>query len=190
MKHLGTLPGGSYSEGHKINSSGQIAGSSWIFPDSGNPTIHTFLYNHGVMKDLGTVGGSQSIPSAINATGQITGESLNAGDTANHAFISNGGTMADLNDLIPSEPGWELNWGVAINDNGQIVGYGVVNGQTHAFLLTPRKTTVGQPIQPGASRVFNASKRVATPSMTPPCVLAFPLAASPARTFAPAARFN
>ncbi len=46
--------------------------------------------------------------------------------------------MIDLNDLIPSNSGWMLADAKAINDSGQIVGYGFdINGEQHAFLLTP-----------------------------------------------------
>ena len=47
--------------------------------------------------------------------------------------------MQDLNDLIPAS-GWTLEMATAINDVGQIVGYGVSpSGQMNAFsfLLTP-----------------------------------------------------
>jgi hypothetical protein len=44
--------------------------------------------------------------------------------------------MLDLNDLIPGGSGWDLNSAAAINDNGQITGCGLLNGQQHAFLLT------------------------------------------------------
>jgi hypothetical protein len=49
--------------------------------------------------------------------------------------------MADLNSLIPAGSGWVLTGASAINDSGGIVGTGVVNGQAHAFLLTPTTTT-------------------------------------------------
>jgi probable HAF family extracellular repeat protein len=45
--------------------------------------------------------------------------------------------MIDLNTLIPVGPAWVLSEATAINDGGQIVGTGGINGQTHAFLLTP-----------------------------------------------------
>jgi probable HAF family extracellular repeat protein len=48
--------------------------------------------------------------------------------------------MQDLNALIPANSGWELQGAVAINIAGQIVGVGTVNGQQHAFLLTPQCT--------------------------------------------------
>ena len=46
--------------------------------------------------------------------------------------------MRDLNDLIPSNSGWLLGDPFAINDSGQIVGLGFLNGdEQRAFLLTP-----------------------------------------------------
>ena len=55
-----------------------------------------------------------------------------------HAFVSfNGAKMQDLNKLIPRRSGWVLGEADGINAAGQIVGYGTVGSQTHAFLLTP-----------------------------------------------------
>lgn len=47
--------------------------------------------------------------------------------------------MLDLNSLLKdSGSGWTLEVANAINDKGQIVGYGLNPlGQTEAFLLTP-----------------------------------------------------
>ena len=45
--------------------------------------------------------------------------------------------MVDLNTLVSTNCGWELVSAQAINDSGQIAGYGTINGQTDAFLLTP-----------------------------------------------------
>ena len=55
-----------------------------------------------------------------------------------HAFVStNGARMQDLNRLIPTNTGWVLLQANGINDAGQIVGYGTIRGQDHAFVLTP-----------------------------------------------------
>lgn len=45
--------------------------------------------------------------------------------------------MTDLNSLIPANSGWFLLEASSINKLGQIVGNGTINGQRHAFLLTP-----------------------------------------------------
>ena len=55
-----------------------------------------------------------------------------------HAFISRAGRMTDLNALIPAHSGWVLETAQGINDRGQIVGRGLHDGKTRAFLLTPR----------------------------------------------------
>lgn len=41
--------------------------------------------------------------------------------------------MQDLNDLIPSNSGSEFQAATAINLWGQITGFGLMEGQTHAF---------------------------------------------------------
>lgn len=45
--------------------------------------------------------------------------------------------MQNLNNLIPKDSGWQLVLPTAINNRGQITGQGTINGQSHAFLLTP-----------------------------------------------------
>ena len=89
------------------------------------------------MVDLGALGGSSSYGSAINNSGTVVGLST-IRNGSYHAFIStNGGKMLDLNTMIPPRTGWVLEDGAAINDAGQIAGYGTLRGALHAFLLTP-----------------------------------------------------
>ncbi len=45
--------------------------------------------------------------------------------------------MMDLNRLIPKHSPWTLQNTAGINESGQIVGSGLIYGQTHAFLATP-----------------------------------------------------
>lgn len=45
--------------------------------------------------------------------------------------------MQDLNALIPSGTGWMLRNATAINNAGQIVGWGDFGAESHGFLLTP-----------------------------------------------------
>jgi hypothetical protein len=71
--------------------------------------------------------------------------------------------MIDLNTVIPSDAGWTLSDAAAMNDSGQIAGYGRVNGVWRAFLLTPigtRLAHIQQPIDADGSSVFNAKRGV------------------------------
>src|SRR5215207_8049071 len=144
MQNLGTLPGGTESGASDINNTGQIVGSSYIpVPgeeggDLGNN--HAFLYSGGQMQDLGTLpGGIGSIAYSVNDSGQVVGVSLTSNETK-RAFLYSDAQMYDLNDLIPGDAGWTLLEARGINTSGQIVGTGVINGQTRAFLATPTTT--------------------------------------------------
>lgn|GEM_PF-878854 len=128
---LGTL-GGNDSYASSINDNGQVVGTAALA--DGNS--HAFLWQDWVMTDLGTLGASNSSAEAINNIGQIVGTSgVSTGDT--RPFIWRNGTMIDLTTLLPAASGWSQITPHAINDLGQIAGYGTINGQTHAFLLTP-----------------------------------------------------
>src|SRR5437660_7681384 len=88
------------------------------------------------MTDLGTLGGS-SYAYGINDSGTIVGYSWTPNSDHPHAFVYLNGMMIDLNSLIPSGAGWELLEAYGINNGGQIVGEGLLNGQSHAFRLDP-----------------------------------------------------
>jgi hypothetical protein len=55
----------------------------------------------------------------------------------NRALQWQNGAWFDLNELIPAQSGWVLNDAVDINEQGQVVGNGKLNGVDRAFLLTP-----------------------------------------------------
>jgi hypothetical protein len=56
-----------------------------------------------------------------------------------HVAFMYDGAMHNLNDMIPPQPpnGWFLSEAWGINDRGQIVGRGLLNGVHHAYLLLP-----------------------------------------------------
>ena len=84
-----------------------------------------------VITDLGTLGGTTSIATAINDAGQIAGSSAIAGGTAQHAFLWQGGRMTDLGTL-----GGTMTSPTGINGAGHVVGWSLIAGNaiTHAFL--------------------------------------------------------
>jgi uncharacterized protein (TIGR03437 family) len=131
MADVGTL-GGTTGHANAINNGGQLAGVSQL---AGNAAEHAFLYGNGVMTDLGTLGGATSSASAINGNGDVVGASATA-SAGQHAFLYRNGTMIDLNTRIPAGSGWTLTGASGINDQGQVVGTGIVNGHAHAYLLT------------------------------------------------------
>ena len=141
---LGTL-GGTYSNGFGINAAGQVVGvSDTILYKT---TEHAFLYSNGMMTDLGTLGGTNSFGNGINDAGQVVGWSYTTGNQVQDAFVSSNGVMSDLNTLIDSNSGWQLTSAQGINNNGQITGYGTINGATHAFLLNAVSSAVPEPSQ-------------------------------------------
>jgi len=132
MIDLGTL-GGNSSDGFAVDINGQVVGQSQIA--SGN--IHAFLYAGGKMHDLGTVNGnptSQAL-NINNKHGWIVGNYYTASDFE-YAFLYKG-QMHDLTSLLAPNSGWVLQVADSINDSGQICGTGMINGQTHGYLLTP-----------------------------------------------------
>jgi probable HAF family extracellular repeat protein len=133
---LGTL-GGDTSFATSANDTGWVVGSSFL---SGSPQVfHAFLYKDkdSGMIDLGTLpGDTSSEASDINAAGQVVGTSSQDNLGIQRGFLYSGGVMYDLNSLIPADSGWQIISAGSINDLGQIVGFGLHNGQPHAFLLS------------------------------------------------------
>ena len=89
-----------------------------------------------VTRDLGTLGGTNSVATGINAAGQVVGYAYTAGNAQQHAFRSTGlagaGQMTDLGTL-----GGTYSTATGINATGQVVGYAsLANGQQHAFRST------------------------------------------------------
>jgi probable HAF family extracellular repeat protein len=115
-----------------INDSGAVAANEWNVGISDN---HAFLYQGGVKTYLGVLGGTYSKAYGINNNGQIVGVSSTS--TVQHGFLYSGGVMQDLEAMLPSGSGWTALNPNDINDSGQIVGEGYIDGQHRAFLMEP-----------------------------------------------------
>lgn len=137
MKDLGTLPGGVTSIANAVNSLGVVVGQS-----DGTSTHgfwHAVKWNTSQkIEDLGLLkGGTYSVAFGINDSKVVVGYA-NTSTNAPHAIVWTANTgMKDLNDLIPANSGWTLINANAINNVGQITGYGSIGGYNHAFVLTP-----------------------------------------------------
>lgn len=105
-----------YSQATAINNLDQVVGYS-VYA-SGNPTQHAFLWQNGVMQDLGTLAGfGSSAAFAINDAGQIVGDSSSQ-TASQEAVLWQNGKATDLGRL--SSSGFSV--ANALNDVGQIVG--------------------------------------------------------------------
>jgi len=136
MKDIGTLSGGITSMANAINASGVIVGQSDGSATGGH--WHAVMWNTAnAIKDLGVLkGGTYSVAFGVNDFNVVVGYG-NISTNAPHAMVwTSTGGMKDLNSLIPTNSGWVLINANAINNVGQITGYGNRNGHNHAFLLT------------------------------------------------------
>lgn len=121
IRDLGTLGGsdpspyGTESIAYGINDSGQVVGTA--LPAGGHP-LHGFVWQNGVMRDLGTLGGNGEATQGrdIANTGQIVGSSQNA-DGETHAFTWTAGVMRDLGTL-----GGNYSGAYGVNEHGDVVG--------------------------------------------------------------------
>jgi probable HAF family extracellular repeat protein len=132
---LGTLGGTLSAAGGGINNRGQVAGYSTL---RGDRRVHAFVWDHGVMTDLGTLGGPNSFTPedpALNNQGTVVGFSDTARQDPNQEgfcslaigfafgthvcrpFIWRHGVMTALPTL-----GGTNGFATAINNRGQVVG--------------------------------------------------------------------
>jgi uncharacterized membrane protein len=93
MHDIGTL-GGPDALMTTLNARGPLAGQSYtnstVNPSTGVPTLHPFLWQNGVMHDLGTLGGTFSVTNWLSDTGNVAGFTTLAGDQVVHPFLWRG----------------------------------------------------------------------------------------------------
>jgi probable HAF family extracellular repeat protein len=142
MTDLGNL-GGTGSNGgilaYNINNHGQVVSLSDI---TGDVSFHAYVWSRETgMLDLGTLHSDDigSAATGLDDKGDVVGLSLDSTFTP-HAFIRmTGGTMTDLNTLIPADSPLFLLQACSINSRGELTGLAVdtSTGEAHAFLAIP-----------------------------------------------------
>lgn len=144
-----------YGFANHVNEVGQVAGDV-----SSGGTDHAVLWSGGQLTDLGVPAGfGDSDAEGLNKQGVVVGRCFledNAAHTflqghvgsdnflkryldreTQRAFVAQNGKIQVLDDLVPADADWTLIEASAVNDRGQIAGYGLHHGQERAFLLTP-----------------------------------------------------
>jgi len=132
---LGTL-GGADSGASAINARGEIAGAA----RTRDGALHACIWAGGAIADVGTLDGSRhSRALGINDRGQVVGVAAGPwqGGERHRAFLWRDRSLLDLSALTHNASGWELRMARGLNDDGQIVGEGMVRGHERGFLLTP-----------------------------------------------------
>ena len=134
IHNLGAL-GGNQSFAVAINNRGQVTGvAENDVPDAfsllGATEAHAFLWQRGVMRDLGTLGGPDSWGFYVNEKGQVAGISF-ASDLSIRPFLWSKGTMSDLGSF-----GGTFGFANALNNRGQVAGSMNLPGDanSHPFL--------------------------------------------------------
>ncbi|MCA9296227.1 MAG: hypothetical protein KC983_06905, partial [Phycisphaerales bacterium] len=129
-------PTGSLSNrrAYDINESGVIVGEARSEPPDGVP--HATRWINQESEDLHPRNTAVSSARSVNDHGRIVGY-LKFGVGNEDAFIWDKGEVGILNELIDPTLGWELFFATAINNAGDIVGWGHLKGEATGFLLIP-----------------------------------------------------
>ncbi len=122
-------PDSTFTEAHGINSFGHIVGAY----DDVNHRRHGFLLIGDCYTSFDVLGSTLTGSGGINDSCEIVGRYINA-DGIQHGYkrLSDGITY----ELLPDPPDGTSPEPYAINNSGQIVGWYLAGGTTHAFLLS------------------------------------------------------
>jgi probable HAF family extracellular repeat protein len=126
---LGCLPGHLYSDAQRINDLGEIAGISRSADDLKLPVI----WQEGEISEL---------PSALpidrvwglNNRGTIIGRHDVGGVTVEFVWID--GVQYVIEDRLISEEGWQITFAESLNESGQILAFGSLDGTDYGVVLT------------------------------------------------------
>lgn len=149
LSDLGTLPGGINSFPYGVNASGWVVGGSengTTDPVLGTPGFDAVLWRNGQIKNLGTLGGNESLAADVNDGGQIVGFAANAVPdpvsmvgwaTQTRPFLWEHGVMRDLDTLGGPDGAAFL-----MNERGQIMGQYFVSSNVNPATGIPTQDPI------------------------------------------------
>ncbi len=121
-----------------ISDTGIVVGSMLSALDE---KYHALRWDDGVLTDLGLFEGADPThANGVNDAGEVVGSrDLDGADETRAVYWTPEGEAHDLNDLIAAGSPWILQTAQDINNNGQIIGWGVRTdlGGLRGFVLTP-----------------------------------------------------
>jgi probable HAF family extracellular repeat protein len=121
---IGTF-GGSLSQPNGLNASGEVSGTADLTVNTNSFVSNAFIYQDGVLTDLGTLGG-YSLGYGLNDEGTVVGSGFFAGNTKSDAILSGSPYPPPPQDL--GTLGGSFGEADFINDNGQIAGNANTSG--------------------------------------------------------------
>lgn len=138
MIDLGVMPDGLWSIATGINESGVISGYGKVVGE----TTGVFSFKRdpqtGLMENLGALGSDTSHAFDVNEVPYIVGSSVLLATGDLNAVLWRPDKMVNLNSLLLPGSRWDyLIEATSLNDEGLIVGRGVINDEVHGFILEP-----------------------------------------------------
>ena len=131
--HTDPIEGRANSAAIAIGQDGSITGYAFNFPTAMDAIPFLWTVSNGMQALPLLTGDNRAVPLGMNSRREVVG----AGYSSETAILWKTNRALILQDLLPKGSGWDLDAAYAINDAGQIVGYGKKDGQTRAFLMSP-----------------------------------------------------
>ncbi|MCA9293028.1 MAG: hypothetical protein KDA20_04360 [Phycisphaerales bacterium] len=137
LTEIGALPGLNGALAFGISEAGHITGSSMLNQGSGTPFVWTS--GGGMVAIPLPTGATSGSGRGVNSSGWCVG---NAGGVFAVPWLYDGVQTYRVQDLIPAGSGWDLSMNTSssalgISDDGVIVGTGIHNGNTRAYMMVP-----------------------------------------------------
>lgn len=115
-----------------LNKHGAVTGNYY----APNFALRAYVSSNGVFRDLGSLGGFNIFPAAMNDKGMVVGgAAVPGGEFAEHAFVYDDGVLTDLGTF-----GGRSSYAVDVNNHGVVAGYAQdASGAFKAFIWDAKR---------------------------------------------------